>query len=207
MSGTTIMDKPLPALRALMGPIQLCRQTTGLDQRPECDHAAGDRCGTLGRRRPGFPSDFPPPNMGLRETGRNARGRPVTAAAVGKAFAHVTSGLAGQVGMRRDSWGAGGAACKIAGIAYTGSNPVPATTPLSCENAATGRRIRLGSTLRFRSGFPPPDAPPTPLAHPALPGRTRPRSARPPGMRSGGADGCRPAGQARHRRHGAAGRR
>jgi hypothetical protein len=57
------------------GPLQVCRQTTGLDQRPECDHAAGDRCGTLGRRRPGFPSDFPPPNMGLRETGRNGRGR------------------------------------------------------------------------------------------------------------------------------------
>src|SRR5215204_1746751 len=32
---------------ALMGPIQVCRQTTGLDQRPECDHAAGDRCGNL----------------------------------------------------------------------------------------------------------------------------------------------------------------
>ena len=108
---------------ALMGPIQVCRQTTGLDQRPECDHAAGDRCGNLGRRRPGFPSDFPPPNKGLRETGRKGRGRPVTTAAVGKAFAHVTSGLAGQVGMRRDSWGAGGAVCKIAGIAYTGSNP------------------------------------------------------------------------------------
>jgi hypothetical protein len=127
MSGTTIMDKPLPALRALMGPIQVCRQTTGLDQRPECDHAAGDRCGTLGRRRPGFPSDFPPPNMGLRETGRNGRGRPVTAEAVDRPFVHVTSGLAGQVGMRRDWRGAGGATCKIAGIAYTGSNPVPAT--------------------------------------------------------------------------------
>ena len=112
MSGTTIMDKPLPALRALMGPIQVCRQTTGLDQRPECDHAAGDRCGTLGRRRPGFPSDFPPPNMGLRETGRNGRGRPVTAEAVDRPFVHVTSGLAGQVGMRRDWRGAGGATCK-----------------------------------------------------------------------------------------------
>jgi hypothetical protein len=30
MSGTTIMDKPLPALRALMGHIQVCHQTTGL---------------------------------------------------------------------------------------------------------------------------------------------------------------------------------
>ena len=128
---------------ALMGPIQVCRQTTGLDQRPECDHAAGDWCGTLGRRRPGFPSDFPPPSMGLRETGRNARGRPVTAAAVDRPFAHVTSGRAGQVGMRRDWRGAGGATCKIAGIAYTGSNPVPATPALTCENAAAGWAITL----------------------------------------------------------------
>jgi hypothetical protein len=29
--------------------------------------------------------------------------------------------------MGRDPHGDGGAACKIAGIAYTGSNPVPAT--------------------------------------------------------------------------------
>jgi hypothetical protein len=53
------------------GPIQVCRQTTGLDQRPECDHAAGDRCGTLGRRRPGFPSTFPPPDARPRGTGRH----------------------------------------------------------------------------------------------------------------------------------------
>ena len=135
MSGTTIMDKPLPALRALMGPIQVCRQTTGLDQRPECDHAAGDRCGTVGRRRPGFPSDFPPPNMGLRETGRNGRGRPVTAEAVDRPFVHVTSDDRDQEGMRGDTRGDSGATCKIAGIAYTGSNPVPATLPLSCGNS------------------------------------------------------------------------
>jgi hypothetical protein len=59
----------------------------------------------------------------------------VTAEAIDRPFVHVTSGLAGQVGMRRDSWGAGGATCKIAGIAYTGSNPVPATLSLSCGNA------------------------------------------------------------------------
>src|SRR4029450_5949901 len=34
-----------------------------------------------------------------------------------------------------------GAVCKIAGIAYTGSNPVPATTALSCGNAAAGWAI------------------------------------------------------------------
>jgi hypothetical protein len=65
--------------------------------------------------------------MGLRETGRNGRGRPVTAEAAAKRFVHVTSGLVGQVGMGRDWRGAGSATCKIAGIAYTGSNPVPAT--------------------------------------------------------------------------------
>jgi hypothetical protein len=32
-----------------------------------------------------------------------------------------------QVGMGQDLRGDGGATCKIAGIAYTGSNPVPAT--------------------------------------------------------------------------------
>jgi hypothetical protein len=83
--------------------------------------------------------------------------------------------------MGRDPRGDVGATCKIAGIAYTGSNPVPATTALTSNNAVVGRPIRPGSTLRFRSGFPPPDAPPTPLAHLALPGRTRLRSARPVG--------------------------
>jgi hypothetical protein len=64
-----------------------------------------------------------------------------------------------------------------------------------------------GSRVGFPSGFPPPDAPPTPPAHPALLGRTRPPSPRPTGTRSGGAGGCRPAGRARRRRYGAAGRR
>jgi hypothetical protein len=36
-----------------------------------------------------------------------------------------------QVGMRRDARGDSGATCKIAGIAYTGSNPVPATPALA----------------------------------------------------------------------------
>ena len=53
--------------------------------------------------------------------------------------------------MGRDPRGTGGAVCKIAGIAYTGSNPVPATTPLSCGNAAAA--VRSGRVRR--SGFPP----------------------------------------------------
>ena len=56
-----------------------------------------------------------------------------TAVAVDRPFVHVTAGNQGQVGMRRDQWGDGGATCKIAGIAYTGSNPVPATLPLAAE--------------------------------------------------------------------------
>jgi hypothetical protein len=35
--------------------------------------------------------------------------------------------LPGLMVMERNPWGDGGATCKIAGIAYTGSNPVPAT--------------------------------------------------------------------------------
>ena len=40
--------------------------------------------------------------------------------------------LLASVGMGRDPRGGGRATCKIAGIAYTGSNPVPATLALSC---------------------------------------------------------------------------
>jgi len=43
---------------------------------------------------------------------------------------------------------------------------------LSCGNAAADRPVRPGSTLRFRSGFPPPDAPPTPLGCSVPLGRT-----------------------------------
>jgi hypothetical protein len=185
-------------------------QNTGA-ARPEptivFDHGAGDRCGTLVRRRPGFLSAFPPPDARSRGTGRNRRGRQVTAEAVDSPFVHVTSDDRDQVGMGRDQWGDGGATCKIAGIAYTGSNPVPATLPLTSNNAALGRPIKSGSTLRFPSGFPPADAVPTPTAWPALLGRTHPRSVQPAWALFAGVGGCRPAGRARHRRHGAAARR
>jgi hypothetical protein len=80
-----------------------------------------------GQIEPGFPSNFPPPDARPRGSGRYRQGRLVTAEAVGRSFVHVTSGDRDQVGMGRDPRGDGGATCKIAGIAYTGSNPVPAT--------------------------------------------------------------------------------
>jgi hypothetical protein len=84
----------------------------------------------------GIPSDFPPPDVGPHRIGRYGQGRRGTAEAVGRPFVHVTSDDRDRVGMGRDSRGDGGATCKIAGIAYTGSNPVPATSLLSCGNAA-----------------------------------------------------------------------
>ena len=120
-----------------------------------------------------------------RGTGRNRRGRRETAEVLGRSFVQVTTNGGDQVGMGRDPRGDGGATCKIAGIAYTGSNPVPATLPLTCENAALSRGVMPGSRVAFPSGFPPPDAPPTPPANPALLGRTRPRSPRRAGARSG----------------------
>jgi hypothetical protein len=62
-----------------------------------------------------------------RWAARNGQGHRVTAEAVGRPFLQVTGDDRDQVGMGRDPRGDGGATCKIAGIAYTGSNPVPAT--------------------------------------------------------------------------------
>jgi hypothetical protein len=63
----------------------------------------------------------------------NKRGCRGTADGMDGPFTHVMWDAAEQVGMGRDLRGDGGATCKIAGIAYTGSNPVPATS-LSCGN-------------------------------------------------------------------------
>jgi hypothetical protein len=86
------------------------------------------------------------------------------AEAVGRLFVHVTRYRRGQMGMGRDPWGDGGATCKIAGIAYTGSNPVPATPALTSNNAVAGRLIKWGS----RVGFPHrPDRPTAKATEPA----------------------------------------
>jgi hypothetical protein len=74
-----------------------------------------------------FPSTFPPPDTPLRGTDRNCRGRGAKAEAIDMLFLHVVCHDRDQMGMFGDPRGDGGATCKIAGIAYTGSNPVPAT--------------------------------------------------------------------------------
>jgi hypothetical protein len=76
---------------------------------------------------PRIPSDFPPPDARPRGTGRNKRGRRVTAEAVSRPFVQLTGDHQDQVATGGDPRGDGGA-CKTAGFAYTGSNPVPATT-------------------------------------------------------------------------------
>lgn len=70
---------------------------------------------------------LPSAGAGPRGTGRNWQGRPGTAGAVDRPFVHVTGDDRDLAGRGRDPGGDGGATCKIAGIAYTGSNPVPAT--------------------------------------------------------------------------------
>ena len=138
-----------------------------------------------GQTAAGLPSTFPPPDTGPHGTGGNRRRRQVTVEAVGRPFVHVTSDYRDHVGMWRDPRGDGGATCKIAGIAYTGSNPVPATQSLTSNSTVLGRPIKSGSGAGFPSTFPPPDALPTPPAHRVLLGRRRPRSPRPAGARSG----------------------
>src|SRR5512132_1169164 len=130
----------------------------------------------------GFRSTFAPLDARPRGAGRNGRGRRVTTGAVDRLFMHVTRDGRGRVGMGRDPRGGGGATCKIAGIAYTGSNPVPATTALTSNNAVLGRPIRTGSRVGFPSSFPRPTrrrhCPPIPRCwaehafdHPGQPGR------------------------------------
>jgi hypothetical protein len=101
--------------------------TRGLTARSVANEGGEEVGGTLVRWQPVFPSDFPPPDAGLRRTGRNGQGCRVTAEAVDRLFVHVNGNSWDQEGIRGDPRGACIATCKIAGIAYTGSNPVPAT--------------------------------------------------------------------------------
>jgi hypothetical protein len=55
----------------------------------------------------------------------------------------------------------------------------PCHTALTSNNAVVGRPISLGLGVGFPSRFPPPDALPTPPAHPAQQGRIEPRSSQP----------------------------
>jgi hypothetical protein len=112
----------------------------------------------------GFRSTFAPPDARPRGTERNGRGRRVTTRAGARPFAHVTGNGRDQVGMGGHPQGASGATCKIAGIAFTGSNPVPATLPLTCENAVAASPVTPARRVGFPSGFPPLDRLPTPLA-------------------------------------------
>jgi len=82
---------------------------------------------TSGHALGSFPSFFPPPDARPRGTWQDRWGRRVTAEAVDRRFVHVRNDHQDRVGMGGDGRGNGGATCKIAGIAYTGSNPVPAT--------------------------------------------------------------------------------
>jgi hypothetical protein len=117
----------------------------------------------------GFRSNFAPPDTGPPGTGGNRQGRRAAADAIHSPFVLVTGGGRNQPGMGRDLRGATAATCKIAGIAYTGSNPVPATLPLSCGNAVAAWPARRACGVWIPSGFPPPDTLPTPSAHPAPP--------------------------------------
>ncbi len=134
--------------------------------------------GALVGRQLGFRSTFPLPDAMPRRTGRNKAGRGMTAGAVGELFLLVTADERGRVGMGRDLPGAAPAACKTAGYAYTGSNPVPATQPLSCENTAAWHLSYLLAGAGLPSDFPPADAPPTASGCPAPRGRGCPRSGR-----------------------------
>ena len=95
-----------------------------------------------------FPSTSLRPTLGCaRRAGTG--GDAGTAEAVDRPFVHVTGDYRDQVGTGRDPRGDAGATCKIAGIAYTGSNPVPATP---ASRARTGQRpnVLLPMADQFR---------------------------------------------------------
>jgi hypothetical protein len=116
----------------------------------------------------GIPSTFPPPVARPRGTGRNWRDAEGWRKLSTDRLCTSRAIAGARWGWGRDLRGDGGATCKIAGVAYTGSNPVPATAALTSNNAVLGRPIRSGSRAEFPSTFPPPDAQPTPLTQRAL---------------------------------------
>ena len=93
-----------------------------------------------------------------------------------------------------------GAVCKTAGFAYTGSNPVPATT-FELRNYTTVTRLRRGPFYQRSTSFYHPTRPAL------LMGRTDPQSAWPGGVGSAGAGGCRFYSPTCRRRHGVTARR
>jgi hypothetical protein len=149
-----------------------------------------------GQTAAGISLRLPPSDAKPRGTGRSGQGRRVTAEAVSRPFAHVTGDERDQAGMGRDPRGDGGATCKTAGYAYTGSNPVPATTS-ELRNYTDVTRSRQGPFYQPSTSFYQP----TGLA--LLMGRTDPQSAWPGGVGSGGAGGCRFYWPACRRRRGA----
>jgi len=82
------------------------------------------------RDHPGLrplPSASPLPDAGPQEMRRYGQGSRGTAEAADRLFAHVTSDDGEHSGMRQDPRRDANPTWKNAGIAYTGSNPVPAT--------------------------------------------------------------------------------
>ena len=67
---------------------------------------------------------------------------------------HVTSEDWSKVGIGQDPRGDGDPTCKIAGIAYTGSNPVPATQSLSCAERGSCPALSGGLWDRVSLQFP-----------------------------------------------------
>jgi hypothetical protein len=134
--------------------------------------------GRAGRRRRRVAGALLPAREGaLARPAREGSARPSGARilVVGRRGLSVSSAAAGMVAgfVRRPPAHPGrvperpkGAVCKIAGNAFTGSNPVPATLPLSCGNRFPLTPIAPPAGPQLPSRFPPPDASPTrPAGH------------------------------------------
>jgi hypothetical protein len=161
---TEIPLLPLPASGCRYRTRPGCWSRAGLAPRPDrcltppigiAIWSAASSARSRVRTPAGLPSTFPPPDARPRGTGRNGQGRPVTARAAARPFAHVTSDDRNPLGTGGDHCGDGGAVCKTAGFAYTGSNPVPATPPLTCGNGRCTALVTPPGRARLPSTFPP----------------------------------------------------